>query len=405
MDGTGSTPPNTPRTAGRGDDPDEYAAAPAMDTPLATRVRRAAPPVLVYLAVRLVGVLVLAVMAATHDTSLLDRLTSWDGQWYLGIAEHGYAGHGESSLDADGEPYSTAPYAFFPLYPAAMSIVATFGIPLDVAGLVVSTVAGLAAVPAVMRLARHVDPRRRAGLLLVALWAGAPMAGVLSMVYTEAAFLALAAWSLVGVLERRWLLAGACALSAGLTRSSAAVLIAVVVVAALHAAWARRGGWPAAAGAVLAPLGLLGWWLTVYLATGRTWQAIQLDGWGVSWDWGADTVDWITGAFGIESHPYDLVGAIVIVGAAALVVVLAAQRVPWPLTAYAAGIVTLAVGSGGLAITTPRLLLVAAPVLMLPIAVGLANRRRGTGLAVTGMAVAAGCWFSAYALTVWPYAI
>ncbi|GAA1216642.1 hypothetical protein [Prauserella alba] len=371
----------------------------------AARIRRAAPPVLVYLALRLVGVAVLAAMSAVHDASLFDRMTAWDGQWYLGIAEHGYAGHGEFSLDIDGEPYPDAPYAFFPMYPAAMSIVATFGISLDAAGLVVSTLAGVAAVPAVMRIAGHVDPRRRVGLLLVALWAGAPMSGVLSMVYTEATFTALALWALVGVLERRWLLAGGCTLAAGLTRSSAAVLIVIVVVAALHAAWTRRDRWRAAAGAMLAPLGLLGWWLAVYLATGHTWQEIQLRGWGVSWDWGVDTLDWITGAFGGEVHPYDLIGAAVTVGAAVLAAVLAARPAPWPLTAFAAGSVVLAAGSGGLVISTPRLLLVAVPVLLLPVAAGLADRRTGTALVVTGVAAAAGCWFSAYALTVWPYAI
>ncbi|MCP2255179.1 hypothetical protein LY13_003953 [Prauserella aidingensis] len=404
----------------------------ATRTSFGSRVRRAAPPVLVYLAIRLVGVVVLAVMAASHDTSLLDRLTAWDGQWYLGIAEHGYAGQSARSVGPDGQPYPDAPFAFFPLYPAAMSIVATFGIPLDIAGLVVSTLAGVAAVPAVMRLARHAQPRphtgprhhtgpqgdaaphvrprpdvdpHRVGLLLVALWAGAPMSGVLSMVYTEATFLVLAAWALVGVLDRRWLLAGTCALTAGLVRPSAAVLIAVVVAAALHAAWTRRGGWPAALAAGTAPLGLLGWWLTVHIATGHTWQAIERHGWGVSWDWGADTLAWISAAFAAEAHPYHLVGATVTVGAAALVVVLTVQRPPWPLTAYAAGVVALAVGSGGLAITTPRLLLAAAPVLMLPIATGLAGRHRGTALAVTGAVVIAGCWFSAYALTAWQYAI
>ena len=39
---------------------------------------------------------------------------------------------------------------------------------------------------------------RRAGLLLVALFAAAPMGVVLSMAYTEALFCALAVWALVG---------------------------------------------------------------------------------------------------------------------------------------------------------------------------------------------------------------
>ena len=50
---------------------------------------------------------------------------------------------------------------------------------------------------------------RRAGLLLVGLFAAAPMGVVLSMTYTEALFCALTAWALVGVLRRQWVLAGA----------------------------------------------------------------------------------------------------------------------------------------------------------------------------------------------------
>jgi hypothetical protein len=79
------------------------------------------------------------------------------------------------------------------------------------------------------------------GLVLVALWAGAPMAIVLTMPYTEGLFVALAAWALVGVLEQKWWLAGVCTVFAGLVRSIALALIAVVVVAAGIAVFR---GWP-----------------------------------------------------------------------------------------------------------------------------------------------------------------
>ncbi|NIJ14515.1 hypothetical protein FHU38_004916 [Saccharomonospora amisosensis] len=143
---------------------------------------------------RLVGVGVLAGMAARQGVPLLGELTAWDGQWYLGIAERGYDGVGEASLDADGQPYSSAPYGFFPLYPGLVSAVADVpGLSTATAGLIVSSVAGLAGVPAIMRIAAHVDPRPRVGLLLVVLAAGAPMAITLSMVYTEALWVAVIA--------------------------------------------------------------------------------------------------------------------------------------------------------------------------------------------------------------------
>ena len=356
-----------------------------------------------YLLVRLVGVGVLALMAAAADEPFLDQFVAWDGQWYLGIAEHGYRGHGEATVDAAGNPYSAAPFAFFPALPAAMSIVATLGVPLPVAGVIVTTAAGLLAVPAIMRIAEHVDPRPRVGLALVVLVAAAPMSVTLSMVYTEALFLAAATWALVGVLERRWLLAGTGTLIAGLTRSTAAVLIAVVVAAAVWSMWRDRAGWRPLAAVVLAPLGLLGWWTLVVVATGQTWQTIEWIGWRVAWDWGASTVEWVRRALVDEAHVYHVLAVVVLLAAVALTA--AARRLPWPLLAYGAGVVALAAGSGGLPQITPRVLVAAAPVLLLPVAVRLVERGRGALAGALVVCVLAGSWFSAYALTVWPYAI
>ncbi|MFF5988112.1 hypothetical protein [Prauserella flavalba] len=357
-----------------------------------------------FLLVRAVGVAVLAVMSAAAGDDLLDRLTAWDGQWYLALAEHGYQAHGATTVDADGQPYAAAPYAFFPLYPMAMSIVAALGIPLPVAGLVVSTLAGAAAVPALLRLAQHVDPRPRVGQLLVVLWAGAPMAGVLSMVYTEAAATALAAWALVGVLERRWVLAGVCTLLAGLTRSSAVVLIAVVVAAALLAVWRDRAGWRPVAAVALAPLGLLGFWAWVVASTGQTWQQIEARGWRVAWDYGAEALDWITRTLFTERHVMETFGVAVVLGAVLLAVLLV-RRVPWPLAAYGVGIVVLTLGSSGIPFAKPRFLLVGAIILLIPVATGLAGRRTSATLAVASVWVLGGAWFSAYSLTVWGHAI
>ncbi|PXY25129.1 hypothetical protein BAY59_24185 [Prauserella coralliicola] len=358
----------------------------------------------VFLLVRLVGVGVLGLMAAYQDMPVLDRLTAWDGQWYLGIAEHGYDGHGETTVDAAGAPYPAAPYAFFPLYPGLMSALAEFGISLTAAGLILSTVAGVATVPAILRLARHMDPRPRVGQLLVVLYAGAPMAGVLSMVYTEALFTAFAAWALVGVLERRWMLAGCCTLLAGLTRSSAVVLIAVVVVAALIAAWRHRAGWPPVAAAILAPLGLFVFWVGVIARTDQTWQAIEWRGWRVAWDHGAEALDWIGSGLLTERSVYEVVG-VGIVLAAIVLAGLTVRRLPWPLAAYGVGIVVLTLGSSGLPFAKPRFLLVGAIILLIPIAFGLANRRTSTAIATTAVWVLAGAWFSAYSLTVWGHAI
>ncbi|MEV7095622.1 hypothetical protein AB0M80_22520 [Amycolatopsis sp. NPDC051045] len=56
------------------------------------------------------------------------------------------------------------------------------------------------------------------------------------MPYSEALFRALAAWALVGVLERNWIMAG-------LVRPTAAALVLAVGLAALVAVIQRRDGW------------------------------------------------------------------------------------------------------------------------------------------------------------------
>ena len=189
----------------------EYAPAAA---PVRRRIRGGTfAPAAVYLAVRLVGVAVLGLMASARGTSLVSELRSWDGVWLLAIAAHGYDGVPVALVDAFGKHTPDTAYAFFPGYPA---VVATVGVltggNLVAAALLVSAAAGVTAAYGLVRLAELVpEGSRRVGLLLVALFAAAPMGVVLSMAYTEALFCALAVWALVGVLRGQWVLAGACA--------------------------------------------------------------------------------------------------------------------------------------------------------------------------------------------------
>jgi hypothetical protein len=359
-----------------------------------------------YLAVRAFGVVVLALMASRAHLPLLDRLTAWDGQWYLNLATSGYGMTG--TLDAAGHAYADAPMAFFPLYPSLISLVHNLpGISLTAAGIVVSTAAGSAAACALLRIGRLVDPgSARTGLIMVALWAGAPMAITESMVYTESLFVAFAAWALVGVLERNWALAAVCSVLAGLTRSTAVVLIAVVVVAALVAFYRDLGRWPALAAAVTAPLGLATYWGVVAVRTGSFtgWQDIEMRGWNTRWDWGREAVRFVAAQFLRDSPAFEVVVGVVVLGAVALAAAMVVTRLPWQLVAYGAGVVVLVLGTAGLPFAKSRFLLPAF-VLLLPIAVGLAKRRPVTAVAAVVVFVLAGSWFSAYSLTVWHYAI
>ena len=167
------------------------------------------------------------------------------------------------------------------------------GVGATAAALAVSVVSGIAFAYALVRLAEHVPGgSRRAGLVLVALVAAAPMGVVFSMGYSEALFCALAAWALVGVLQRQWVLAGACCAAAGLVRPTAAALIAAVGLAALVAITRRRDSWRPWAAATLAPLGLAAYLGFVALRTGQWdgWFTLQRRGWGLAFDGGPSTL-------------------------------------------------------------------------------------------------------------------
>ncbi len=364
--------------------------------------------ILLYLLIRTASVQLLDLLAARNGQSLTGRLTAWDGQWYLRLAVHGYADL-PGTLDAARQPYSDAPMAFFPLYPKLVEAVMWLGLDVVTAALAVSVMAGLVLACGLIRIGRAVSPDRgdRTGLLLVALWAGAPMAIVFSMAYTEAVFCAFAVWALVGVLERRWVLAGVCAFAAGLSRSTAAVLVAVVVVAALVAAvrWADRREW-ALTGALIAPLGVAGYLGFVAYRTGSWtgWQDIELRGWNTEFDFGVETWDSVLSRLTGDESVFSTLTVLFLLGAVALAVVAACTRVPWPLTLYGVGVLALAIGTRGLPDAKIRFILPAFPVLV-PIAIGLAKRRTVTAVAAAVAWVVLGAWFSAHALTAWRYAI
>ncbi|OLZ61542.1 hypothetical protein BS330_00555 [Amycolatopsis keratiniphila subsp. nogabecina] len=364
--------------------------------------------ILLYLVIRTASVQLLDLLAARRGTTLTDRLTAWDGQWYLRLAVHGYADL-PGTLDAARQPYPDAPMAFFPLYPKLVGAVMWLGADVVTAALAVSVLAGLVLACGLIRIGRAVSPDRgdRTGLLLVALWAGAPMAIVFSMAYTEAVFCAFAVWALVGVLERRWLLAGLCTFAAGLSRSTAVVLVAVVVVAALITVFRRdEKRWWALAGAVIAPLGVAGYLGFVAYRTGSWtgWQDIELRGWNTEFDFGAETADSVLARLTGDESVFSTLTVLLLLGAVALVLVAAFIRVPWPLTLYGAGVLLLAIGTRGLPDAKIRFILPAFPVLV-PIAIGLSKRRTVTAVAAASAWVVLGAWFSAHALTAWRYAI
>jgi len=384
-------------------------AAPAAEVArVAVRVRQAAraaaPALIAYGVLRVLGVATLAVAAAREDRSVWKLLGRFDATWYVQIAESGY--DPAIPTRADGGLASTD-LAFFPLYPALIAVLDPVlpGVA-PVAALVISWLAGVVAAAGLYALGLHLRDRRT-GIALAALWAVLPHAIVQSMGYTETLFTALAAWSLWALLRGHWLVAGGLCGLAGLTRPTAGALVAAVVLAAAVAILRRRDGWRPWAAGLLAPLGLLGYLLWVGHRLGRLdgYLHVQSDAWGMSFDGGRFTLD-VLGR--VLTTPQDLViyvTTLVVILAVllfALVVALAVVgRVPWPLLVFAGLVLILALGGEGYFHAKGRLLLPAFP-LLLPIAFGLARARTLVWLVVFVALAAFSSWYATYLCLVWP---
>ncbi|WP_026919747.1 hypothetical protein [Gordonia shandongensis] len=386
---------------------------------VATRVRDhrfALQCIGVFLAVRAVGLAILAWLAAVHHTTLTWSLTLWDGEWMLGIARYGYAGVPATFADANGVHTDDTAYAFFPGYPMLVRAVAFLpGMDETAAAMTINVVAGAAAAVAIGRLgvlcATRVRPAvrlpapdaPRAGLLLVVLFAATPMSVVLNMAYTEALFCAVAAWALVGVLDHRWILAGCCALGAGLVRPTGIAVIATVMLAALVA---RRDGPRAWIAAALAPVGYLSYLAVVWARTGSPtgWFRIQTEGWNTTVDFGRATWSFLADTFGYAGDFASVATALVIVTVPFLLLWSAIDRVPWPILLFGVGVVASILLSDGLMLSRIRLLLPAF-VILIPIALRLAHRPRGEVIPVSVALTLFSGWFGAHMLTVFGYAI
>jgi hypothetical protein len=374
------------------------------------RVIGALMPAVLYLAVREVGLMVLDWAAARNHINTTTALTSWDGEWFLAVAQYGYQRVPLGLTDAFGQRDAFTPLAFFPGYPTAVHWLAYLpGVSLISAALVLSAASGVACAYALMRIANAlpwIQRQRQVGFILVVLFAASPMAIVLSMAYSEALFCALVAWSLVGLVERRWLLAGLAAIGAGLIRPTAGALVLTVVIAAVVAIVQGRDSWRPWVGGLLAPVGLIGYLAFVADRTGDLagWFAVQAQGWNSQFDGGIATVRFGLEVLATGRSVLEVTTVAILVVAVALVVIAIRMRIGWPLIAYGALVLAMDVGSNGLMNSKARLLLPAFT-LLIPVAIGLSRRKRGTTVTVLAGIVIASAWFGAYVLTGWQYAI
>lgn len=360
-------------------------------------------PAGVYLGVQTLGVLLLWAMSAAGGHPL--DLAPWDGLWYVDIARYGDQLPAEPSDRFGHDGSNTIPafaLTFFPGYPMLVRLTGMgLGSHYVLAAVLLSAVAGVAGAFAVARLAYRVNGSRQAALLAVALFAAAPMSITYSLAYADVLFVALAMWSLVGLTEQRWLLAGWTTFAAGLTRPTAVALVPVVMAWAAWHVWRRREIAPAPA-IILAPLGLLFYlaWVAIQTHSWTGYQQLQEAGFGLRFDGGAELGH--LGAHALASHGDPSWAVAIVCGAVVAIslLVVAVRRLPWALWAYAMLVTVLALSTSGVSSTKLRELLPAV-VLVLPIAGWLARQRPAFAITITTSVLALGLWVGAWALTAW----
>jgi hypothetical protein len=152
----------------------------------------------------------------------------WDASWYMVIAHFGYR--------PDLGAFTSSRTAFFPLYPLGLRAIALFGVPLVMAGVVLSTFAFALALYGIHRLTTlelaragrlGAGPGRPAEVarLAVMVTAFAPMAFYFSAVYSESLYLALSVGLFWSARQGRWALVGVLGAFASATRNTGLLLV------------------------------------------------------------------------------------------------------------------------------------------------------------------------------------
>ena len=261
-------------------------------------------------------------------------------RWYFWYKDAGYYGGVAKYWYAQRPGFSTVPSraAFFPVYPALIWLFAflTNGSIL-IAGLSATIVSGAAATVGIWLLTARISDRwvaDRATLLFAAF----PGAMTLGMMYSEPLGVAIAAFSLLAAVNRRWLAAGVIAAVGTAEHPTLVVLAGALGIVALREIWTRRG-WRSLIAPALAPLGILSFFGYVghkYHGDYLFWPRLERGQWGRHFDWGVHEwhlVTWSLPGLGKHAGYYAMVIALVAILIVGIDLMVAA-RVPLAVSAY-----------------------------------------------------------------------
>ncbi|MGW4568436.1 hypothetical protein ACWEN3_40840 [Streptomyces sp. NPDC004561] len=362
------------------------------------------PALALFAAIRLTGAaLVVMVDRLTGRPTLKGLAHAWDSVWYLHIATHGYG----TLLHISPSGTVQTDWAFFPLYPGLIRATSAI-LPLSPAesALLIAWSATALAASGVYAIGHHFHGRAVATAMVV-LWAALPHSIVLTLAYTEPLFTALAVWSLYAVVRDRWLLAGALAGLAGLTRPNGIAAAAAVIGAAAWEVVRRQGRvspglW---ADACLAPLGWTGFLLWVGHRTGdplRGYFQVQ-SAWESRFDLGTGTLHFLWSLPWYADGVIYPVALLTVAAGILMFCLLCVDRAPLVLVVYTAALLLPVVAVSGPFESKPRFLLPAFP-LLIPAAGAVVRewrarpaRTRTVGAVLTAVSLCYGAYLATFA--------
>lgn len=309
-------------------------------------------------------------------------VSCWDGDFYVDIVANGYP---DAVPETSTGRAMQSSIAFFPLYPMlAKPLEVVTPLSARSSAIVAALGAGLIAIGLLWLLVRRYADAAAADRAAI-LFCFFPGAFVWSMTYSEPVMVAFAAATLLALLDRRWLLAGALALLGTASRPNALGLVVTCAVAAALAIRDRQE-WRSLIAPALAPIGAAAFlvYLAVHTGSASAWWRVQRDGWGQTVDFGKHTLGRVRDTLIGSADLHDVITTMCLAAITLGVVCLWKWRPPLILWVYALCVIGPLVASSQPGLT-PRFVHAAFPFVL---AIGVIVSRRWWRVMVVGCAVA-----------------
>ncbi|MGL6041069.1 MAG: mannosyltransferase family protein [Deefgea sp.] len=197
--------------------------------------------------------------------SIRDIWWRWDATGYMAIADHGYVN------DLIPEKYNLV---FYPLYPLIVNLFKTMGLPVLIAGMLVSLIAFCISAVLLYKLVERETKNTQLAWDCTKVLTIFPFSFYFAMPYTESLFLLMTLSCFWFLRDGKWILAGLFAALAGFTRNQG-ILLAVPFVVEIVLRW-RNGQlhtpYRSLFGLALVPCGFLGYLAVNYYVSGNWFQ-------------------------------------------------------------------------------------------------------------------------------------